>query len=149
LVSDLTGKVIPHEVQLLMQLGDRFNMPITNHQNTIFEYIKCLENGIEKLRKTDRTNIRNKSVKVLENLERSIKIDNIDNLLYKWHNITKDFIKNNKNIIFTKADKSNMTVAIDKLQYENIHLNSDGENRSHVLLIYFLCVPFLHCQFIT
>jgi len=37
--------------------------------------------------------------------------------LSSLHNVTKQFCRNNKNIIFTKADKGNITVALDREVY--------------------------------
>jgi len=114
---NLSGKFIPTEVQLLLQLGDRFNLPVTRFESTIFEYIKCFENEIEKIEKVERTKIRNKVVKFLEKLGKSKNYDNSEKLLQKWLKISIKFIKDNNNILFTRADKGSSTVAIDKDDY--------------------------------
>jgi len=119
---------------LLLQLGDVFNMPNTNCKFITVEYIKCLEDKFEKINKIDRINYRNKSVKILESLEQSIKFDNIDNLLHNWLKITKSFMRNNQDILFTKADKSNTTVAIDKNQYNGKMNNILDDNSTYLVV---------------
>jgi len=37
-----------------------------------------------------------------------------DSKLIRLHNATKQFCNNNKDLIFTRADKENITVAMDK-----------------------------------
>jgi len=39
--------------------------------------------------------------------------------LLKWLHYTKKFVRDNPNILFTKADKGNATVAIDIHEYNN------------------------------
>jgi len=39
--------------------------------------------------------------------------------IIKLLNTTKEFLKNNPNIIFIRADKGNITVAVNKIEYTN------------------------------
>jgi len=39
--------------------------------------------------------------------------------IIKLLNTTKEFLKHNPNIIFTRADKGNITVALNKIEYTN------------------------------
>jgi len=43
----------------------------------------------------------------------------VDTKLIQLRNTTKHFCYNNRNIIFTRADKGNVTVAIDRVSYIN------------------------------
>jgi len=46
-------------------------------------------------------------------------INPLDSKLIQLHKKTKHFCQNNRNIIFTRADKGNVTVAIDRVTYIN------------------------------
>jgi len=71
---NLTNKQIPNDVQLLLQLGDRFNLPLTNKKDTVFEVIKCLENCFEKIKKPERLSCRNEAVKTIDNIDSLTKL---------------------------------------------------------------------------
>jgi len=60
-----------------------------------------------------------KVVKFLEGLDNRKKHDKMDSLLRKWINISTKFIRENKNILFTRADKGNSTIAIHREDYES------------------------------
>jgi len=47
------------------------------------------------------------------------RLESIQDELMRLLKITKSYCKNNKNVIFTKADKGNVTVALDRAHYFN------------------------------
>jgi len=47
------------------------------------------------------------------------RLENMQDELIRLLKITKSYCKNNTNIIFTKADKGNVTVALDRAHYFN------------------------------
>jgi len=60
--------------------------------------------------------------------------DENDSLLNKWLTITKNFISNNNDIIFTRADKGNTTVALDKLDYESKMRNILSDRNTYEII---------------
>lgn len=119
---NLTDNHIPTEVQCLLQLGGNFSLPIPNDSNNkkslLIEFIKGIEHNNKKFNVATRLNIRNRSIPIINKI-----------LSYTPHNIpfyhsiknsinsTRRFIKDNPNVIFTRADKGNITVALNKNQY--------------------------------
>jgi len=111
---------IPYNVQRLLQLGQNFSIPSTNTKNNIIQLTKNIENNIIKLQQDTQNEIRNRSIPVIHNLtSQSIYKDHIDTQIIDLMKITNKFVKNNPNIIFTRADKGNITVALDKIEYLN------------------------------
>jgi len=116
---NLTKNNIPHSVQTLLQLDQNFSLPPNNTQNNIIQLIKNIENNIIKLYPDTQIEIRNKTIPTLHNLKSPLKLDHTEQKILKLLNITNTFIKNNPNIIYTKTDKGNITVALNKTDYVN------------------------------
>jgi len=114
---NLTGTHIPIEVQLLLQLGERFNLPITNRKNITFEFIKCLENNLKKLNKANRISSRNRAVSIINKFNNYYTPDETDKVLIEWVSITKKFINNNKDIMFTKRIRAILRL-INNIDYK-------------------------------
>jgi len=110
---------LPHQVSTLLQFGGRFCLPThINKKLAIHEYIKDIESNSTFQNSNKQSLIRNIAIpqfyKFLKNTQPRNQWD--DNIMYKLK-ITNQFCKNNKNIIFTRADKGNITVALDKDSY--------------------------------
>jgi len=117
---NLSGVTIPKGVQQLLQLEDRFALPTMNSNlhNTIIEIIKQTENNIINLKNICENDIRNHTISGINKLYYNDKpMNHIDALLENWLHVTKSFIKSHPNILFTKADKGNTTVALDRNKY--------------------------------
>jgi len=109
---------IPKNVQTLVQLGDRFNLPSSNIDKASFSIIKNVESSLRNIRANTIPIIRNKTVDIVKKLRNNNKPSNektrlLENLFLE----TKNFIQNNKNIMFTRADKGNITVAMNTIDY--------------------------------
>jgi len=118
---NLSNKEIPVEVSNLLQLGEGFSFPwFKNKSKSVIEFIKDIEGRNLRNVNDNRLNIRNT---VVSQLQRFLDKKNYINNTYKEleHSLiaTKEFYKNNKDIIFTKADKGNITVALEKTHYIN------------------------------
>jgi len=122
---NLTNKTIPEEVSNLLQLGEGFSFPFyKNKGKAVFEFIKDIE-GRDSCKNSDqRLKIRNTLVTELQRfLDNNQYINNIQKELEYFLKKTKEFCKDNVDIIFTKADKGNMTVALERTYYtENVNL---------------------------
>jgi len=109
-------------VQRLLQLGQNFSLPLTNTKNNIVQLIKNIENNIINLHQDTKNEIRNRSIPVIHNLTsqalykdpKTYTVINKDIQIIDLLKIMNKFLKNNPNIIFTTADKGNITVALDK-----------------------------------
>jgi len=113
---NLSSDIIPHDTQCFLQLGENFALPNRNKNNItiIFERIKSIENNIHKFSIDKRIDITNHSIPILNDIaSSSLSSLSIDKKLSNLK-VIKKFITSHSNIIFTHADKGNITVALDK-----------------------------------
>ncbi|XP_039303911.1 uncharacterized protein LOC120357488 [Solenopsis invicta] len=118
--TNLSNNDIPRAVQYLLQLGDRFGLPLLDGDRgrTLLEFIKHIEHNISQYRENIHAAIRNRSVSILETLFRNDRQVNInDQLIKDWLRTTGRFVREHPNILFTRADKGNVAVALDKNDY--------------------------------
>ena len=83
--------------------------------NITIDFIKHIEYNfiIPKI-----TEMRNKIFPLLKDIKNVSKgLTNIENDILSLRASTKTFLKNNSNIIFTRTDKGNIVVALDKHEY--------------------------------
>ena len=115
---NLSSISIPDNIQSLLQLGNNFSLPVRKLNNLTTDFIKNIENNIWKLPNEIRSNIREKSTSIINRLpSHSIPTHkNVKDLIELAH-LTKTFLINNPDLILTRADKGNTTVALDKHKY--------------------------------
>jgi len=105
-------------VQGLLQLGDNFSLPKTNKKKMIIKFIKNIETNINKLPVPTQTFMRNKFISILNGLARSSYfLNEFEKQIIANRKVTNQYIKNNPNLLITRADKGNITVALDKDYY--------------------------------
>jgi len=116
---NLSDVAIPHEVSTLLQYGDRFSLPThSNKKTAIHEFIKDIESNIYLQKSNKQTMIRNIAIPYFHKFLKNTPTLNLtDTKLIHMHKVTEQFCKNNKEIIFSKADKGNITVAMDRTYY--------------------------------
>jgi len=112
---NLSGTNIPKNVQTLLQLGDRFNLPITNSRPIKFEFIKSIERNIDMCPENLQWSIRNGAISIIQNLR--LKLDYNDKFLLNSLKQTRKFLVEHPDILITKADKGNTIVALNKIDY--------------------------------
>jgi len=82
------------------------------------EFIKNIENNLWKLPTESRTRIREQSKSIIKNIPTFSYPKTLQN---EWLTrslwTTKSFLHSNKDLILTRADKDNVTVALDKTDY--------------------------------
>jgi len=84
----------------------------------IHEFIKDIENNTVFHRTNNQISIRNTTIHQFQRFLKNKSIRNaIDDILIHMQNATRQFCQENQNIIFTKADKGNITIAMDKEFY--------------------------------
>jgi len=115
---NLSNTTIPQEVSTLLQFGERFCLPLSNKKLAIHEFIKDIECNMTAHKIHNQVLIRNTAIPQFHKFLKNTPPKNIinENLLHLQH-ITQQFCRDNPNIIFTKADKGNITVALDKGHY--------------------------------
>jgi len=110
----------PPEVQKLLQLGDRFGLPLFEHHKNrnIISLIKNVENNIHNLKLSEEIdiNIRNSAVSCINRVN-NISPSYDDRILFSMYNSTKLFLKKHPEILVTRADKGNVTVALNHKEY--------------------------------
>ncbi|KMQ88955.1 hypothetical protein RF55_11479 [Lasius niger] len=124
---NLISSHIPQEVQCLLQLGDNFNLPTIDKEKTIVEFIKSIEHNTDKLPANIRLAVRNRSFNIINDFSKSnIRISSHDKFLTKA-SITRKFMLYNPNVVFTRAYKGNITVALNRDNYieKMTHMLSD------------------------
>jgi len=85
---------------------------------TIIEFIKNIEHSIKKLPETTQNEIRNCTISTLNNLSSlPFCINSTDKKLNELLKHTNEFLRNNPNIILSRPDKGNVTVALNRVSY--------------------------------
>jgi len=118
---NLSNTEIPPQVSHLLQHGERFSLPISSNKKTIIhEFIKDIEGNTNRINVHNQTKIRNIATTQLNKfLHRKPQKHNIDNNILLMIDSTAEFTHNNPDVIFTRADKGSVTVALNKRVYIN------------------------------
>jgi len=115
---NLSHTTIPQDVQRLLQLGHNFSLPSNDSNNNTIQLIKNIENNLIKFHEDVQFEVRNRVLPFLHNIKHKARHkDTKDIQILELLQKTKKFVKNNPNVIFTRADKGNVTVALDKNDY--------------------------------
>jgi len=129
---NLSHSIIPKNVQHLLQLGQNFSLLSNDSENNTIQVNKNIENNIINNHDDTQSEVRNRSLPILHNLKsKSLHKDTKDMQILELLRRINKYIKNNPNVIFTRADKDNITVALDITEYcnrieemlKNIHNN--------------------------
>lgn len=92
---------------------------MNNVRLPIPDIICSIENAISHLSSTAKDEIRNKSCNILTNFKNKKKLKLSNNELNKNIKKTKQFLKENPNLLVLKPDKSNKTVIMESADYIN------------------------------
>ncbi|KYN22078.1 hypothetical protein ALC57_05535 [Trachymyrmex cornetzi] len=129
---NLTGCKIPNFAHATLQLGENFSLPYDDTKRITIETIKNLQHNFKKIKDINVSEITNNFVTFINH----IKFNNneIEKKIIKMFILTKKFARSNPNVIYTHADKRNITVAINKDDYVN-KMNSMLEDESTYTII--------------
>ena len=109
---------IPPEIQGLLQLGENFCLPSHNKDKVVSEFVKSVEHSINKLPRQAQPIIRGRTMPILYDLSMCpLKQLPHNSEIIKAASLTKSFLRSHPDIIFTRADKGNVTVALDRGEY--------------------------------
>lgn len=115
---NLTKFNIPIDVQTFLGLGDKFNLPYEKSTFPLEQILTDTENIVENFPQDSKNEVRNKAINIITNHYNYIKNKQSNN--YPSKNVLKNtskYLKEHSDIIITKADKGNVTVAINKSEY--------------------------------
>ncbi|XP_011858700.1 PREDICTED: uncharacterized protein LOC105556227, partial [Vollenhovia emeryi] len=111
---------IPPQVQSLLQLAERFCLPVINKNKIIPEVIKSIENNVHRFPIDKREIIRGRSFPIINNIAYHINhTSENERFLLDSVQKTRDFLHDNPNIIVTRADKGHTTVIMERDMYTN------------------------------
>ena len=132
---NLSSTSIPTHIRSILQLGDNFSLPFLNKEKLTIEFIKNVENNLCKLPREMIHTIRDRSTTIINRLS-SWSIPNYEftNNLKTLISQTKNFINNNDNLILTRADKGNVTVALDKDKYIQDMNNLLSDQNTYIIV---------------
>ena len=117
---NLSSTQFPPTIQGILQLGENFCLPSLNKGKILTEFVKNVEHNINKLPRDTRSIVRNRSFPIIRKIAaHSFDTTTYDVDLIRAMNELKTFTRNNPDVIFTRADKGNVTVALDKTTYLN------------------------------
>jgi len=117
---NLSNLNIPPLIQHFLQLGDNFSFPNNNKKQIIMESIKDIENNIKRFQIPNQNIIRNRSIPIINSYTSwSSKKHWFDSELQNLEKSTNVFLTKNPDLLLTKADKGNITVAFEKTEYVN------------------------------
>lgn len=116
---NLTNKVIPKELLILLSFCPKFRPPVEKHDIHIPKYIADLEFIIETACRDElKDETRNAAINNIMNfLNSNIYHTTIEKFLIENHKKLTKFIRNNKDIMILESDKSKKTVIIDRKVY--------------------------------
>jgi len=131
-----SNSVISREVMGLLQLGEDFCLPSTDNADSTTQCIKHIENNFSRLHGNNSINkIRNQIFPFINNLNKNNKsITETEYNLITAAKTTKNFIKNNPDILFTRADKGNTVVALDRSDYVLKMENCLSDTNTYIIL---------------
>ncbi|OXA38612.1 hypothetical protein Fcan01_26646 [Folsomia candida] len=117
-VINLANKSLTKDEETLLKLGMNFAIPPHNVAEQIIDTVIAVERVVNdaNIPETKKENIRYETTKIINSEKR--KVAEVDHKMNKWIKTTIRKLKDDKNIIITKADKGNATVIMDKLEYE-------------------------------
>jgi len=116
---NLSNINISHDVQCLLQLGENFSMLTNKKDNVVIEFIKSIECNTNKFDIDTQLNIRNRAIPLIGSLPTLISNTHSNPRLSSLNRTCKIFIKNNPDVIFIRTDKGNVTVALDRNDYNS------------------------------
>lgn len=115
---NLTNTNIPVEVQNVLKKGDKFVPPITRNNIPMNNIICDVETAITKFPDNVKHEARNNFINILTNfatMSKQTKTLTLEETKFLKNNQkTKTFLKDHPELLVTKADKSNVTVIIQK-----------------------------------
>ncbi|XP_067639481.1 uncharacterized protein [Eurosta solidaginis] len=117
---NLTQIEIPHKIQWLLSLGPKYALASDNEKFPLFKFIADGENIIQTVKDRDMQEIaRNNFTTLIQDHLKKKTTSFRDKFICQTLEDTKRFLKQNKQLIILNADKGNVTVVMDKKEYDS------------------------------
>ncbi|KAJ8684157.1 hypothetical protein QAD02_019949 [Eretmocerus hayati] len=144
-IVNLTHESVPNNVAKILSLGDKYNQALKPNKIDILNILKNIENtvnsytiyGQERYHERERNTIRNKILKCIYHYDPTkVFISSQEHEIEMNKKHTRQFMRNNPNILITKSDKGNKTVLIYKSDYiQKVEENLQNDNRETKVVI--------------
>lgn len=116
-LKNLTNKTLPVDIKKTLSLGPKFAYPPTNRDISIKHLLADVELAISWAPKETHNILRAKTTNVITNyMKKNSEVTNISTEMFKQ---TRKFLKQNPDIVVTNSDKGNVTVLMNKLDYNS------------------------------
>lgn len=117
-IKNLSSVTIPSNVKYILALGDKFNLPTKVKYVNTNQIIANLEPTIKQFGDSTKFELRNKICNIITNFKKApVQFTTIDALLNVFHLATQSFMKDHPDLLVLNADKSKVTVLMDKKDY--------------------------------
>lgn len=114
-----TNIVIPEDVQWILSLGQKHGLPVRREDFPMMKYITDGEDFIQQIIDKEEQEItRTQFTNMIDNHLNKLKLNNRDKFTLSITKKATRFLGAHKNLLIVKADKGNVTVAIEKTEYE-------------------------------
>lgn len=115
-----TEEDIPTNIQWLLSLGPKFALPNTKETFPLFKCIAEGEDCVQTLENKDKQEIsRTKLVSLIDDHLNKNKLNKREQLILNTVVQSEKYLKRNKEILILNSDKGNITVAMNKTEYNN------------------------------
>ncbi|XP_036339738.1 uncharacterized protein LOC118749054 [Rhagoletis pomonella] len=116
---NITSTEIPDDIQWLLSLGPKFALPISNKEFPLFKIIADGENCIQTIKDKEKQEIeRNNLTTLIRDYINKTTNTIRDKFIHNTFHSAKTFLKNHDQILILNADKENVTVAMNKAEYD-------------------------------
>lgn len=110
---------IPTDIQWLLSLGPKYALPTENKNFPLFQFIADGENCIQTIKDKEKQEIeRNNLTTLIRDHLNKTSTSMRDKFISDTLRSTKKFLKNNKQLLVLNADKGNVTVVMEKAEYD-------------------------------
>ena len=116
---NLSDTYIPKGVSDILRLGVNFNSQFTSYKKDhIFEIVEDIETNLMKFPEECHDEIRHKVLSISSKyLKKPSQISDVGKTIVKGLKLTREFTKNNKDLLVINPDKGNITVILKKQNY--------------------------------
>lgn len=125
--KNISSKQIPHNVELVLSLGPKFNLHTTVKDINLEILLAHVEQLVSKIQESKRNLVRSKITSIITSHIHRFK--DVRNLETKLINEVKQFLRENDELLVLKSDKGGVTVVMDKAKYnEGIEVLLNNNN---------------------
>lgn len=134
-VVNLTDTILPLNVKMILSLGEKFNLPTNNSRIDVKQIIANYEPKLQDLGTNDRVELRNKICNAVTNFKKAPnRHSTIDEIIKANIVSTKQFLHQHPELLVLNADKSNVTVVMNKSEYNDKMMTLLNDRATYTIL---------------